>query len=188
MVADPPRGYLRAGVLVPLIATPGSVDLLFTKRTEHVETHKGQISFPGGVVEDGDRDIVHTALREAEEELGVERADVEPLGLLEDLTTPTGFVITPVLGLFSQTPRLRPNPAEVAEVFTVPLDFFADPASAEREFRTVNGRQRELWKYQYGGHLIWGATAMIIRSLLRELEAGYDASANSAGTNLSPTL
>jgi 8-oxo-dGTP pyrophosphatase MutT (NUDIX family) len=188
MVADPPRGYLRAGVLVPLIATPGSVELLFTKRTEHVETHKGQISFPGGVVEDGDRDIVHTALREAEEELGVERADVEPLGLLEDLTTPTGFVITPVLGLFSRTPHLRPNPAEVAEVFTVPLDFFADPASAEREFKRVNGRQRELWKYQYGEHLIWGATAMIIRSLLRELEAGYNASANSAGTNFSPTL
>ena len=161
------NGYQRAGVLVPLILDGGTLDLLFTKRTEQVETHKGQISFPGGAVDRTDRDIVHTAVREAEEELGIPETAVQLLGLLESLSTPTGFVITPVVGVLRGLPSLCPNSHEVAEVFTVPLEFFRDERNARREIWMVEGREQEVWFYTWGGHVIWGATAIILRSLLR---------------------
>lgn len=156
----------RAAVLVPLVEARTGLHLLLTRRTDEVETHKGQIAFPGGVADGNDADSVDTALRETEEELGIVKSSVEILGLLDDLTTPTGFVITPIVGYFPRAVTLRPNPAEVAEVFTVPLGFLADKQNATREIRRVAGKDREVWSYVYGDHLIWGATAWIIRSLL----------------------
>ena len=162
-------GYHLAGVLVPLFIGPGTVEVVLTKRTEDVETHKGQISFPGGMVEEADGDIQTTALREAEEELAIPFSSVEMVGLLDDLATPTGFIITPVVGILKSGTHFVPNPLEVAEVFSVPLGFFADPAKGRSERRIIQGSEREIWYYEHGHHVIWGATAMIIRSLLQRI-------------------
>lgn len=162
-------GYSRAGVLVPIIAADTSLQLLFTKRTEMVETHKGQISFPGGMVDTSDKDIIETALREAEEEIGLPRHQIEILGLLDDMATPTGFIITPVVGIIKELPDLSLNSHEVAEVFQVHLDFFSDDANGRTELREVSGRSYEVWFYPCGDYLIWGATAMMVRSLLKRI-------------------
>lgn len=162
-------GYHHAAVLVPLVFEHEEVHLLLTKRTDLVETHKGQISFPGGMVDTADTDIIQTALREAQEELGLPAPSVEPVGLLDDLATPTGFVITPVVGLIRALPPLTPNPDEVAEVFCVPLEFFATPNAGRSERREWKGKHYEIWFYDFGEHRIWGATAMIARSLLERL-------------------
>lgn len=161
--------YTRAAVLLPLVARSESFDLLLTKRTEMVETHKGQVSFPGGMVDSADADIIQTALRETQEELGLAPSAVEAVGLLDDIATPTRFVITPVVGIVHRLPCLSPNRAEVAEVFCVPLEFFMRPDTGRSEVREVAGRTYEVWFYQYDTHLIWGATATIIRLLLRTL-------------------
>ena len=182
------EGYLRAGVLVPLLLNGPLPELLFTKRTETVETHKGQISFPGGVADPLDPDITHTALRELEEELGIPAACVAPVGLLDDLATPTGFVITPVLGIMTAMPALAPNRTEVASVFTVPLEFFRKPENARSERILLGGELREVWYYDYLGHEIWGATALIVRSLLDRIVKAQEASARSDGMKRDPTL
>jgi 8-oxo-dGTP pyrophosphatase MutT (NUDIX family) len=174
-LAAPPRtvlsiqGFHRAAVLVPVIHSVGRAELLLTRRTHDVETHKGQISFPGGMVDAGDRDILHTALRETEEELGIEGASIAALGLLDDLATPSGFIITPVVGLFSSMPLLKPNPREVAEAFCVSLDFFTGSANVRREQREFLGRVHDVWYYETERHIVWGATAGIIRSLLKRM-------------------
>ncbi len=163
------EGFQRAGVLVPIIQTIDGPQLLMTKRTEQVETHKGQISFPGGMSDSADMDIVDTALREALEEVGIPNSSIEILGLLDDLPTPTGFVITPVVGIIKDLPSLTPNRNEVAEILNVPLDFFVDIRNARTELREWRGKDHEVWFYQFGEHLIWGATAAISRSLLKKL-------------------
>ena len=161
-------GFQRAAVLVPLVNNGSECTLLFTKRTETVETHKGQISFPGGVVDGTDTDPVHTALRETHEEIGISPGSVETLGLLDDIVTPVGFVITPVVGFLTLLPRVSPSDIEVAEVFQIPLSFFADPANGRMEYREFRGRQQEVWFYDTGRHLIWGATARIVRMVLEK--------------------
>lgn len=157
---------LHSAVLVPIIVAGDEPTVLLTQRTEIVETHKGQVAFPGGTVDPGDRDRVHTALREMQEEVGIDASDVEVCGMLDDLATPTGYVITPVVGLLHAEPQVRPNTDEVADVFSVPLAFFASPANAKQEFRFAGGQQREIWIYRYGGRIIWGATAAVLRQLL----------------------
>jgi 8-oxo-dGTP pyrophosphatase MutT (NUDIX family) len=163
------EGFRRAAVLVPVLPAGEGFGLLLTRRTDEVETHKGQISFPGGVKDPGDTDVVYTALRESEEELGIDPAAVSVLGLLDDLATPTGFVITPVVGLLGSLPSLTVNPVEVAEAFVLPVAFFRDPANGHVEQRLFRGENREVWFYGSGERLVWGATAMIIRSLLARL-------------------
>ena len=165
------EGFRKAAVLVPLIADGGGYDLLFTKRTDSVETHKGQISFPGGMVDEGDRDLVDTALREAEEEVGIKRSAVTTLGLLDDIATPVGFVITPVVGVLSRVPALSLNAVEVAEVFRVPVSFFADPENGTVGYRERGGRRYEVWSFDTGTHVIWGATANIVKMLMRWMAA-----------------
>ena len=162
-------GFHQAGVLVPIVPTAAGLHLLLTKRTEDVETHKGQISFPGGMVDPTDESIVQTALREAKEELGIEPSAVEAIGILSDIATPTGFVITPVVGIIEQLPELTPSAEEVAEVIHVPLELFMNGRNARMELREWRGKQHEVWYYQFGEHLIWGATAIITRSLLKKL-------------------
>jgi 8-oxo-dGTP pyrophosphatase MutT (NUDIX family) len=163
------EGFQRAGVLVPIVNSRGRYDFLFTKRTEHVETHKGQVSFPGGMVDQTDEGIVQTALREAREEVGISEQAIEIQGLLDDLATPTGFIITPVVGLIENLPPLAINTEEVAEAFRIPVGFFSDPKAGRRAVKEFRGEQREVWYYEYGAHTIWGATAIIVRSLLEKL-------------------
>jgi 8-oxo-dGTP pyrophosphatase MutT (NUDIX family) len=135
-----------------------------------VETHKGQISFPGGGVEEADRTIIETALRESEEEIGLRPECVRAVGLLDDHVTPTGFIITPVVGVIADPPDLQPNPYEVAEVLQIPLAFFAETKRVRHEKRLFRGRTHDVWFYDTGTHVIWGATAAMIRVLLQRLK------------------
>jgi len=164
-LSENPR-FARSAVLVLLFPYESGLQTLLTKRTDSVDTHKSQISFPGGMMEKSDKDAVHTALREAQEEIGLDPADLEILGLLDDLAVPSQYVITPVV-VYSRThPIVTPNPVEVAEVFDVPLAFFMDEKNCWTEERTFRGVAHKLWFYAYGNHTIWGATAAIIRNLV----------------------
>lgn len=159
----------RAAVLMPVFHKNNALHVLLTKRTESVEHHKGQISFPGGVVNERDADSVTTALRETEEEIGLARNAVDVLGVFDDYSTPSGYSITPVVGFVASLPRLAPSSHEVAEIFDVPLSFFLD----ERNERIVPVMRERKWRdvyfYNYGQYEVWGVTAAILRSFLTAL-------------------
>jgi 8-oxo-dGTP pyrophosphatase MutT (NUDIX family) len=160
-INDP--AFVKAGVLIPLFEQDGELHVLLTQRTFDVEHHKGQISFPGGVVDSSDASIVETALREAEEEIGLPRSTVEVLGVLTDFSTPSGFCISPVVGYVQTLPQCTINPSEVSEIFTVPLAFFRNPANERIEMRQRDGKDFTVYFFRYGKFEIWGATAAIIR-------------------------
>jgi 8-oxo-dGTP pyrophosphatase MutT (NUDIX family) len=168
-VHPPERAVTSAAVLVPLINRAGGVTVMLTQRTAHLHDHAGQISFPGGRVDEGDVDRVHTALREAEEETGLSRDMVEVVGMLPEYDIPTGFRVTPVVGWVEPPFELSPDPFEVAEVFEVPLTHFLDPANHQRHSDVVNGRQRHYYAMPYAGRHIWGATAGMLFSLYQTL-------------------
>lgn len=160
-------GDKRAAVLIPLYEDTGGVHVLLTLRTDTVETHKGQISCPGGAVDPDDADPVRTALRETEEELGIPADQIRVLGVLDDVpTVVSGFVITPVVGVVPHPYALRPNPAEIAEVVRVPLDVFRDPSNLRVERRERAGRMMEVLYYTHGRHVIWGATGRILKTFV----------------------
>jgi 8-oxo-dGTP pyrophosphatase MutT (NUDIX family) len=150
-----------AAVLLPIVQRPDPT-VLFTQRTPHLARHAGQVSFPGGRVEDSDLSLVETALRETAEETGITAGFVSVAGFLEPYETGTGFAILPVVGLLSEGFPLVPNPDEVAEIFEVPLAFLLDPANRERHAADWQGRRREFYAFNYKGHYIWGATAAIV--------------------------
>lgn len=158
-----------AAVLVPLVQRETDLTVLLTQRTAHLNDHAGQISFPGGRVDEADADRVDTALRETEEETGLPRDRVEILGFLPDFDIMTGFRVTPVVGWVRPPIRLQPDPFEVAEVFEVPLAFFLDPANHQRHTRTVNDCTRHYYAMPFQGRNIWGATAGMLHSLYRAL-------------------
>jgi 8-oxo-dGTP pyrophosphatase MutT (NUDIX family) len=158
-----------AAVLVPLAGVHGEWHLLFTRRTDNVETHRGQVSFPGGRIEPGDASPVAAALREAQEEIGLRPDDVRVLGRLDALMTVTQYLITPVVGVIPWPYPFRPDPVEVAEVFTIPLTWLADPAHLEHRTRPAlaGGPEVPVFSYrEYGGHILWGASARITLDLL----------------------
>lgn len=161
----PPEGFRSAGVLVPLRARGSEVTVVLARRTEQVPHHKGQICFPGGSRDPGDSDLLETALREAEEELGIRSDDAEILGTMDPVITVTGFCIQPFVARISPSSRFRLDPFEVAEVFEAPLEVFAAfdrYRFAESVFR---GERHRVYFLDYGPHTIWGATAMILRRL-----------------------
>ena len=160
----------KAAVLILFVQSDEGLRVLLTKRTEDVEHHKGQISFPGGSQDEGDASPVETALRETEEEIGLPGGAVEVLGILDEFETPSGFAITPVVGTAQFLPPLKPNASEVAEIFQVPVSIFVDGVHERMEHRTVAGTPREVYFYQFGRHEIWGATAAILRAFLRSLQ------------------
>jgi 8-oxo-dGTP pyrophosphatase MutT (NUDIX family) len=161
-----------AAVLVPIVNQPGGLTLLLTQRTAHLRDHAGQISFPGGRVDEGDADRIATALRETEEETGLSPSRVDIIGQLPDYDIPTGFRVTPVVGWIEPPFELRPDPFEVADVFEVPLQFFLDPANHQRHSDVRNGRIRHFYSMPYGERNIWGATAGMLHSLYQILGAG----------------
>jgi 8-oxo-dGTP pyrophosphatase MutT (NUDIX family) len=163
----PPRA---AAVLIALLATDVGLEVLLTRRTAHLHDHAGQISFPGGRVDDGDRDAVHTALREAHEEIGLATESVEVLGTLPRYVTATHYEVTPVVGLVppQAVPGWRLDAFEVDEVFHVPLAFLMDPRHHERRIVRAGGTERTFlampWTAQQR-YFIWGATAAMLRNL-----------------------
>jgi 8-oxo-dGTP pyrophosphatase MutT (NUDIX family) len=159
------RAPVPAAVLVPVVNRPQGPTLLFTQRTAHLHDHAGQISFPGGRVDEGDADRIVTALREAQEETGIDPARVQVMGLLPDFDIQTGFRVTPVVGWIEPPIELAPDPFEVADVFEVPLAFFLDPANHRRNSDEKDGRTRHYYSMPYGERNIWGATAGMLYSL-----------------------
>lgn len=155
-------------MLVPIVAHPRP-SVVFTQRTSHLKHHSGQISFPGGRAEPGDLTPELTALREAEEEIGLARERVEVLVRMPAYCTRTGFCVTPVVGFVAPPLELVPDSREVAEVFEVPLGFLLDPRNHERHTREYEGRQVGFFVIQYGERRIWGATAGMVINLYRML-------------------
>ncbi|MBI1397724.1 MAG: CoA pyrophosphatase [Betaproteobacteria bacterium] len=165
------RVPVPAAVLVPLVNRSNGPTILLTQRTAHLHAHAGQISFPGGRVDPGDRDRIDTALRETLEETGLPRECVEPLGCLPEYDIATGFRVTPVVGWVEPPFELAPDPFEVAEIFEVPLAFILDPVNHRRHSEVKDGRLRHYYSMPYQGRNIWGATAGMLHSLFRILSA-----------------
>ena len=161
-----------AAVLFPIVLRESGdmfPTVLLTRRTEHLKDHPGQISFPGGRVEPEDVSPAHTALREAQEEIGLSSAHVEIIGYLPEYLTVTGYRVTPVVALVTPPFDLRPDPREVAEVFEVPLAFLMNPDNYQRHSALYAGKLRHYFAMPYGDYFIWGATAGIIVTLFRAL-------------------
>ncbi len=176
----PPR---PAAVLVPLIQNPIGLDtpgwhVLYTHRTDLVQDHKGQVSFPGGSSDPEDSSIIGTALREAHEEIGLNPSDVKILGQMESFTTITNYLVTPIIGLIPWPYSFVPEPQEVSRVFTIPMDWMADPVHYEIRKRELPSdfpvplqfqHLQLIYFKQYDGETLWGATAGITLNLLRIL-------------------
>jgi 8-oxo-dGTP pyrophosphatase MutT (NUDIX family) len=162
------EGFAPAAVLVPIVVEARVAPrVLFTERRHDLSTHAGQIAFPGGKRDAADADAAATAVRETSEELGIEPAAVTVLGLLDDVPTPTRFIITPVVALLAGPLHIAPNPSEVASVFAPELHALTDPArythNGKREFLGVS---YDMHEYRWEQHRIWGATARILHQLL----------------------
>lgn len=158
-----------AAVLLLVVNHPGGPTVVFTQRTDHLADHAGQISFPGGRCDEGDCTPERTALREAEEELGIPPDRVELLGRLPEYLTSTGYAVTPVVGWAEPPLIFRPDPHEVADVFEVPLSFLLDAGNHRYESAFYKGRMRKYWAMPYGERFIWGATAGMLVTFHRIL-------------------
>ena len=167
---SPPSAALRAAaVLVPLVDHPSGMSVLLTQRTAHLSAHAGQISFPGGRIEEHDPDEIAAALRETEEEVGLSRERVSIVGRLDNYVTGTGFEITPIVGIVAPPFALAIDPYEVAEAFEVPLAFILDRRNHQRVERESAGRRRAFFVLPFEGRNIWGATAGILVNLAEVL-------------------
>ncbi|TSA14200.1 MAG: CoA pyrophosphatase [Betaproteobacteria bacterium] len=160
-----------AAVLVPVVRRATGLTVLFTRRTDHLYDHAGQISFPGGRCEAEDASPAATALRETFEEIGLAHSLVEVLGALPEYTTVTGYCVTPVVGLVSPPPALKLDAFEVAEAFEVPLRFLLDPDNHQRNTLQYQGRTRHYYAIPYEQRYIWGATAGMLMNLYAYLTA-----------------
>lgn len=163
-------GLTPAAVLVPIVVRPEGCQVLLTQRTDHLRDHPGQISFPGGRVEPDDLSPAHTALREAQEEIGLDPGLPRILGYLPRYRTGTGFSIAPVVAVLRPPFDLSLDAFEVAEAFEVPLAFLLDPANHRQESMHYRGALRQYTVMPYGERFIWGATAGMIVSLMRRLQ------------------
>ena len=169
-----PRANPRrpAAVLVPLVERPDGHTVLLTRRGEHLHDHPGQVSFPGGRLDDTDRGPIDAALRETAEEIGLGREYVELAGLLDGYETVTGYGVTPVVGFIQPGFALTLDAFEVAEAFEVPLAFFLDEASRRIHSRLRDGRRRYYYAFEYADRYIWGATAGMLVNLQRRIARG----------------
>ena len=167
-LADP--SLTPAGVLLVLYPRGGELHMLLNKRSQLVEDHKGEIAFPGGRRDDGDPTMLSTALREAEEEMGIAPDDVEVLGELDDVPTISSYLISPFVGAIPESYEFKPNRQEVAEVLEVPLSAFMDDMNVRDEARLIDGEVVSRRSYAYDGHLVYGATAIVLSSFLELLD------------------
>jgi 8-oxo-dGTP pyrophosphatase MutT (NUDIX family) len=161
----------RAAVLIPIVQRPDGLTVLLTQRTAHLSNHAGQVSFPGGRAEDSDASAIDTALRETEEEIGLDRRHVEIVGRLPDHVTASAYLVTPVVGLVAPPFDLVAEANEVAEIFEVPLAFLMDGVNHQRmSFELPDGAgRRSFYAMPYDRFFIWGATAGMLRNLFHLL-------------------
>lgn len=161
---DAPQ-FRRACVLVPIVRDGGGWSILFSRRSENLQAHSGQIAFPGGAVEAGES-LADAALREAYEEVGIEPRFVEVIGRLDDLVTNSGFLVAPFVGVIGERIEYVLQPGEVEEVFEVPLDALLDPALPEVRYVSFRSRKYPAYFYPYGSYEIWGLTGRMLKSFL----------------------
>lgn len=161
------QATLKPAAVLLLVVNHPQPTVVFTQRTAHLADHAGQVSFPGGRSNEDDRTPERTALREAEEEIGIPAARIEILGRLPEYRTSTGFCVTPVVGWAEPPLQFRPDPHEVAEVFEVPLAFLLDSANHRYESAFFRGRIRKYWAMPFGERFIWGATAGMLVTFYR---------------------
>lgn len=159
----------RAAVLVGIVTHHPVPTVLLTTRLASLRQHSGQVAFPGGKIDPGDASPLAAALREAEEEVGLDRAIATPLGYLDPYLTGTGFIVVPAVCLLAPPLRLAVNPQEVADAFEVPLPFLMDPGNHRREARQIAGRARHFYAMTHGERVVWGATAGMLRNLYERL-------------------
>ena len=158
---------IRAAVLIPFFDHDGCEYLVFTKRTDLVATHRGEICFPGGMMEDADPDLRTTSLREMEEELSVSPQQIEILGSLDELrTVSSNFLVVPYVGYMKERVQFIRNQQEVSEVLEIPFEHFLNPEIFHEESRIVEGRSLAVYFYRWESHMIWGVTGRILKSLL----------------------
>ncbi|MGF1660464.1 MAG: CoA pyrophosphatase [Rubrimonas sp.] len=175
------RRLRPAAVLAAVARRPQGLTLILTQRPQTMRVHAGQIAFPGGKIDAGDRSPLHAALREAREEIGLHAHEVEILGPFERYVTRTGFAIAPFVGLVDAGFRPIPQPGEVEAVFEAPLDWVLNPANQVRMRREFNGAIRSFWAIHYERWFIWGATAGMIRRLSERVTAQSAAAATATG-------
>ncbi|MDY0009370.1 MAG: CoA pyrophosphatase [Bdellovibrionales bacterium] len=168
----PPPPYRDAAVLIALLPRGDDLSVVFTQRTSHLTAHAGQVSFPGGGVEAQDYDAAATALREAEEEIGLPRESVRILGQLDDYITGTGFLVRPVVGFVSEIPVWKPDDFEVAEIFDVPLSHLSAPGCIFQRSREFRGIMRHFYACDWEKFHIWGATAGMLKNFLDVIDEG----------------
>ena len=169
LLAGPPR---QAAVLIPLLRNEGAWHILFTRRNAALPEHSGQVAFPGGRADPEDLDIETTALREAQEEIGLMPSDVRVLGKIQDFLTITNYRVTPVVGVIPWPYPLRLHSAEVSRVFTIPLDWLADPDNHEEQQRALPAPYSPVqvtYFHPYDGEVLWGASASFTLSLIEIL-------------------
>ncbi|BCW88546.1 putative Nudix hydrolase NudL [Alphaproteobacteria bacterium SO-S41] len=167
--AGAPAFLRNAAVLVPIIHRPAGLTVLLTRRSAHLSSHAGQVAFPGGRIDDTDDGPVDAALRETEEETGIPRDFVTPVGLLDPYETGSGFVIIPVVGVLREGCTPVASPDEVDEIFEVPFAFLMDVANHQSHSGVWAGRERRYYAMPYESHNIWGATAGMIVNLRERL-------------------
>ncbi|MEO6518557.1 MAG: DUF1289 domain-containing protein [Pseudoxanthomonas sp.] len=167
----PPGPTVESAVLTGLVPRKHGTQVLLTRRNEGLRHHGGQVSFPGGRIDATDRDTVAAAIRESNEEIALTSLQVRPLGFLDPFTTITGFRVVPVVAVIDPDYLPVPNPAEVADVFEVPLEFLMAPENLRRVEVDYMGRRRAMMEYNWPGQRIWGATAAMLFNL-RERLAG----------------
>jgi 8-oxo-dGTP pyrophosphatase MutT (NUDIX family) len=161
---------IKAGVLILFYPREDKIHLVLTRRTDRVDFHKGQISFPGGRLESGEG-LEHAALREAQEELDVDPGSIQIMGMLTPLyIPPSNYCVYPVVALTQSRPDFRPSQIEVAEVLEIPLEHLLNPQNVLREMWTIRGVEVEVPFYSFGEHKIWGATAMVLAELLEMIK------------------
>ena len=172
MMSLRPSPLRKASVLIPITRhKPGkNSEIVLTVRSENLNSHPGQISFPGGSEEAIDSDVVATALRESEEEIGLAQGDVEVIGRLGDMALPSGFQITPIVGLIEPDLKYVPCPIEVAEIFHAPLSLLINPDSYKSTFMTYDNQSRKVIELQFERFRIWGATAAILYHLAQIIQ------------------
>lgn len=168
------QAHKCAAVLVPLLRQDGEWHLLYTRRTEHVESHKGQVSFPGGACDEGETTPEQTALREAQEEIGLSPHEVCVLGRLNTMLTITSYRITPVVGVIPWPTVFCPAQAEVARIFTMPLKWLAE-RSNRWEFNLIGRDHSVIFYHPFDGEILWGATAKMTVDFLEILRLNREA-------------